>query len=320
LAIKNTPAISIIIPLYNAESYIAEAINSVINQSLEDWELIIIDDGSIDNSLSIAQCFKSDKIKIYSIKNSGASAARNYGFNKSKGKFIKFFDADDLMCENMLESQLSLALQYPDSIISASWGRFYENDIRTFRLNQEECWKDMTSVDWICSSWREAQTMTQPGIFLIPRQIIDKVGLWNEKLSLVDDMEFFTKIILGAKGVKFSSKAILYYRSGMGANALSGHATREAIESYFLALQLSTGYLLELKEDVTTRICAANMWKGFVYEYYGLAKDLSIEAELNISRLGGSNLSFPCGGTTKILNALLGWKLTVLIKKYCDRI
>jgi glycosyltransferase involved in cell wall biosynthesis len=313
---KNTPSISIIIPLYNAESYIEEAINSVINQSFRDWELIIVDNGSTDNSLSTARAFASDQITIYSTENNGAAAARNCGLRKSRGQFIKFFDADDLISDNMLESQFNLATRYPDSIISASWGRFYENDIQTFRLNEEECWKDMTSIEWICSSWREAQTMTQPGIFLIPRQIIDKVGLWNEKLSLVDDMEFFTKIILGAKGIKFSSKAILYYRSGMGTSALSGHTTRKAIESYFLSLQLSTSYLLNLKDDVTTRLCAANMWQGFIYEYYGLAKDLSMKAELNVSRLGGSDLSFPCGGKTKILNTLFGWKLTLLIKKY----
>lgn len=310
------PAISVIIPLYNAENYIADTINSVINQSFKNWELIIVDDGSIDNSLSIAQSFVSDRIKVYFTKNQGAAAARNYGFKRSRAQLIKFFDADDLISDKMLASQFDLANQYPNTIISASWGRFYNDDITTFQLNEEKCWKDMDPIDWICSSWQDAQTMTQPGIFLIPRQIINEVGLWDEKLNLVDDMEFFTKVILGASAIKFSLDTVLYYRSGMGNKALSGHTNRKAIESHYRALYLSSHYLLDKEISIRTKQCIANMWQGFVYEYYYLARDLTRKAESTINHLGGSNLKFPCGGKSKILNGIFGWKLTLLIKNY----
>jgi len=301
-------------PLYNAEMYVAEAIQSVINQTYTNWELIIVNDGSTDNSLAVAKQFETDKIKVHNQENKGASAARNHGFSLSKGEYIKFFDADDIINPEMLENQISLAVDNPNSVIAGKWGRFYNDDLGTLKIRKEECWVDMLPIDWIQSSWKNAQTMTQPGIFLIPKKNIELAGLWNDKLSLVDDMEFYTKNILAAKKVLFCEKSILYYRSGMGANALSGKKSRKSVESYFLAIELSTSYLLAKVVSPLSKLCSANLWQGFVYEYYIQQPDLVKKAYKKIQELGGSDLKFSSGGLTKILSTLFGWKWTLKIK------
>lgn len=92
---KTTPLISVIMPCYNREKTIAESIRSVLAQSFTDWELIIIDDGSIDESITIAQSFNDPRIKLYAQKNGGVCHARNTGIEHAKGSFIAFLDTDD---------------------------------------------------------------------------------------------------------------------------------------------------------------------------------------------------------------------------------
>ncbi len=103
------PLASIITPVYNAAEYLEETVKSVQAQTCKNWELILVDDGSIDNSLAIAQSLaKTDKrIKVISLKNSGAAIARNTGINLAEGNYICFIDSDDLWLPEKLEKQLS---------------------------------------------------------------------------------------------------------------------------------------------------------------------------------------------------------------------
>ena len=225
--------VSIIIPAYNCEKYIEAAIMSAVNQTYSPIEIIVVNDDSADETGEIIKAIEGKKnIKAIHQKNAGASASRNAGFKISNGRYIKFFDGDDLLNPEMVEKQMALAEINPGSIISSKWGRFYGDDLSTFKLNPEDCWQDMSPIDWICSSWKEGKSMTQPGIFLIPREIIHKAGLWDEELSRVDDMEFYTKIILSSSRIIFSSDSILYYRSGHSGRLSSSIGQKAALSTY----------------------------------------------------------------------------------------
>ena len=103
------PKISIIVPAYNCEGTIEKCILSVINQSFLDWELILIDDGSIDNTREICRRYAdSIKIFLYSQQNSGVSSARNFGIKKATGEYLLFVDSDDFL----LEDALSIIFRY----------------------------------------------------------------------------------------------------------------------------------------------------------------------------------------------------------------
>ncbi len=307
--------VSIIIPLYNAERYLAEAIESVLDQTYKKLEVLIVNDGSTDNSLAIARSFERENVKVYDQPNRGASAARNYGFLQSKGEFIKFFDADDLMNPIMIEAQINLAIDNPYSIVSAKWGRFYGDDTITFKLNPEECWQNMLPIDWICSSWKSGASMTQPGIFLIPRTIIEQAGLWDESLSLIDDLEYFTKAILKCKNVVFCQNAVLYYRSGLK-NALSGQKSETAILSAKKALEKSQDYILGVENSERTRLIIANSWQTLLYSYFNSLVFCEKEIEFNIKRLGGSNVRKYNNGIGNIAEFFLGWKKVAKFKKW----
>lgn len=106
--------VSIIMPSYNAAPYIHDAINSVLNQTYSNWELLIIDDGSTDNTLGIVSDFIDHRIKVFLLpKNKGVSYARNVGLKQSKGNYFTFLDADDLMPVNSLLARLEIFYSNP---------------------------------------------------------------------------------------------------------------------------------------------------------------------------------------------------------------
>lgn len=104
---NNNPLVSVIIPVYNGERYLAEAINSVLNQNYQPIEIIVIDDGSTDKTSEIVKSFSSDVKYLYQ-NNSGTATARNYGISIAQGSFFAFLDADDLWVENKLEMQMKI--------------------------------------------------------------------------------------------------------------------------------------------------------------------------------------------------------------------
>lgn len=112
------PIISIIVPVYNAEKYLARCIDSILSQSLKNIEVILVDDGSVDQSKSIENDYRQrdERIVVVHQENQGVSAARNNGISKARGKFVGFIDADDTMDPNMLE-QMTAAIRESDSDI-----------------------------------------------------------------------------------------------------------------------------------------------------------------------------------------------------------
>lgn len=101
------PLISIIVPVYNVEKYIGRCINSILSQSYDNYELILIDDGSSDSSLNICKSFVSDNVVVISQSNEGVSSARNRGIDIAKGDFISFIDGDDWVEEDYIASFFS---------------------------------------------------------------------------------------------------------------------------------------------------------------------------------------------------------------------
>ena len=101
------PLVSIIIPVFNSEKYIGATIASAVEQTWPNKEIIVVDDGSTDKSLEIAEKLKDSFIKVFSQENKGASVARNKGLKEAKGEYIQFLDADDLLSPDKIEGQLN---------------------------------------------------------------------------------------------------------------------------------------------------------------------------------------------------------------------
>jgi glycosyltransferase involved in cell wall biosynthesis len=306
--------VSILIPCYNCEQWLAETIKSALAQTWKNIEIIIVDDGSTDNSLAVARSFDSHKVKVIAQENRGASAARNTALKECQGDFIQYLDADDLLSPDKIELQLKFLPKnsYCHTVISGEWARFYRYPEEAVFIPQT-LWQDMSPVDWLICAWSK-HYMMHPGAWLVPREISDKTGFWNEHLSLNDDGEYFCRVLLASEEVKFCQGARAYYRSG-NTNSLSGTKSVKARQSEFLALSLGTSNLLARENSPHTRHACATVWQRFIYQVYPHVPELSQQAAAKVQELGGSNLQ-PTGGLMfKLLSTFVGWQQATKIQK-----
>ena len=213
--------VSVIIPVYNAGKYLDVCIQSVINQTWPNTEIILVDDGSTDDSLKIAKKYLVNaNVKVIEQKNSGAAVARNAGLKLAKGDYIQFLDADDLLSPNKIEGQIACLNGSVKQVAICRAVHFNDGDNYDQGIISDGwfCSDNNNTVDFLIKLYAGKEIMPgYGGIILIhswltPMAIIEKAGLWNEKLSLDDDGEFFCRVVLAADGVKYSEKGFSYYR------------------------------------------------------------------------------------------------------------
>lgn len=312
--LKTAPLVSVCIPAYDCEKYVAQAIQSVLIQSYSHTEVIVVDDGSTDGTLSEIRGINDERIKSITTSNKGSSAARNVAYQNATGEYIIFFDADDLLPPDFIEHQLDRAGGRKDVIVLSGWGRFYNDDTGTFK-KETISYEEMQLTDWINTYWYHGNPMTAPGRALIPKQLIDKAGLWNEELSLNDDLEFYTRLFIKANCILFCNDALLYYRSGIG--GLSGHKGDKAYRSLYHSISLSINLVLQtVDNNLRIKQSCANLLQGFIYELYPHHNELTSRAQQQIHELTKPNLKFMSGGMTSYLLPVLGWKLTKRVKLF----
>ena|GEM_PF-238369 len=311
-----SPLVSILVPCHNAEEYVAQAIESALAQTWSNIEIVAVNDGSTDGSAEVLSKFKARNFKLIKPDQPlrSAAKARNLAYQNCSGDFIKYFDADDLLHPQMVERQLQRLEGNKSDVASSGWGRFYGNDLSSFKLNPQSVWRDMDARDWLVEALMDARPMMQPGMFLIPRKTIDQVGGWDEELSLIDDFEFFARVLSHAKNTRFTPDVPLMYRSGLP-GSLSGRKSDAAIESAFQSLMRGTGHLLNVREEPKARQACANMLQDFIYTFYPSRLDLRSQVATRINELGGSDLQPDGSPKFHLLRKFVGWKITRYFKR-----
>ena len=303
----STPLVSIIIPCYNAETWVAECIRSAVDQSWVNTEVIVVDDGSTDKSLSVARTFESPRVKVVTQANRGASAARNAGLALAQGSEVQFLDADDVLHRHKIRKQIEVRQTCdPLALLSGEWDHFRQSTSEAL-FQTKPNWRNMTGVEFL-QIFYETFAMMQPAAWLSPRALIDRCGPWNESLTLNDDGEYFARVMLASPGIIFCEGARVYYRTHGGAS-LSRRKDRRSMESLFRSVDLMLRYLLEFDQSERTKAAAAFAWKWTGFETYPGAPDLSKECMRRSQQLGGSERPFPAGGRFQLAAKILGWRL-----------
>ena len=189
--------ISIIMPLYNNEQYITQSIQSIINQSYTNWELIVINDSSTDNSKQIVQTFskKDKRITLINLKeNKGVSYARNLGIKNSKGEYITFLDSDDLWHKDFLKLVYNKIITDSD-FIYARFGYLYENNIIKNNINPL-CEGKLEQFIHFKKNREELLLPFHIGSILIKKDLLIQYKIFfNEQQSFFEDLLFLTKIL-----------------------------------------------------------------------------------------------------------------------------
>ena len=314
------PLVSICMSAYDTEEYVADALDAALAQTWDNLEIITVDDGSTDETGAIIDLYavQHDEVTAVHQKNQGHSVGMNRAYTESSGELIKFFDADDFISPEMVEKQVRRLDGHCTHVASAEWGRFYGDDPLEAQFEPEPVWRDMDPVDWLVESWMDGWPMQQCAMFLIPRQVLERSGLWNEELSLINDFEFFTRVMLHSNGIRFTPGARVYYRSEHG-KTLSGREDREAIESEFRSIMLGTQYLIDREDSPRARLAAANRLQEFVYARDPEHPDLCAEAEARIQELGGSDIEPDGPPGFQILRRVIGWRAARRLERFVKK-
>jgi glycosyltransferase involved in cell wall biosynthesis len=312
------PLVSIIIPLYNAEKHIAETVESALNQTWPNKEIIIINDSSTDNSLAIANKYANENVKVFTQENKGASAARNYGLREAKGEYIQFLDADDLLSPDKIEGQMN-CLNGSETHLALCRVVHFDDG--------EDCRKsDLKDDDWFCKDSNDPVdfllklyagdevmpgygSMIQPNSWLTPRVLIEKAGMWNEFRCPDDDGEFFCRVILASEGIKYSTQGTNYYRKHKHNNTLSAQKSLSAYESMLLSINLKYSYLKErLNDPILERIFARHYWEIGVATYpkYRQISKKAINKAIEYDYKGKK---YKAGPVSTFLSKIFGWRL-----------
>lgn len=276
--------VSILIPAYNAERWLGDTIESALAQSWPNKEIIVVDDGSSDATLQVAQGFDSTLVKVISQPNAGASSARNRALASARGEYIQWLDADDLLAPDKLELQLACGAD-PEILLSSSYGRFYYRPEKA-RFQPSSLWQDVDPVQWFLSRFNDDVSMV-PCTWLVSRLLTERAGLWDERLTLNDDGEYYARVLAASKMVRFVPEAKSYYREA-NPTSISKTFNHQTLLSLFTSYTLCIGYLLALEESKRTRAAAVRLLQNNLIYFYPEEKELLEEIESLAHGLGGT--------------------------------
>lgn len=199
--------ISVIIPTYNYGEFICDCIESVINQTYRNYEIIVIDDGSKDNTAEIIKKYKNEILYFYK-ENGGPSSARNYGIKKATGDYICFLDADDVFLPKKLE--LQIAYMKENKNIGLLYSDYYcvSKELKITQYYESMGFKSHGEAIRYLLNYNYINTSTT----MIPKACIDHIGLFNEKYRYLEDFDLWLRI--GSKyRFKYINKPLVKTRS-----------------------------------------------------------------------------------------------------------
>lgn len=217
---SSTPLVSIIVPMYNSQEFIESTLHSILNQSYKNIELIIADDGSTDESSKKVLEFsrKDSRVSYYYQDNRGGSAARNLGFDNSKGEYIIYFDSDDTMNENSIEVLVKAIVDsnyhydivlgdhryvnFEEEILNIKHRKMASHVLETIKQNPESK-KDLFNLVYFNPI---------PGTKMIRKDFLVKNNIYFEDLKVSQDLNFYLKMIGYSPEILYVNKIIVNYK------------------------------------------------------------------------------------------------------------
>lgn len=279
--------VSILIPAYNAETWISETLRSAVAQTWERKEIIVVDDGSTDRTLAIARQFESDQLRVISQVNCGASAARNTALSLSRGDYIQYLDADDLMAPDKIAKQMEVIDSGTSrrTLLSGSWGRFMYRYYRT-EFVPSALWCDLPPIEWLLRKMRFNLYM-QTATWLVSRELAEEAGPWDTRLLVDDDGEYFCRVLLASDGVRFVPESKVYYRtSGPASLSYIGHSDKKKV-ALLCSMEAHIRYIRSLEESQRVREACVTYLQNWAYFFYPDRADLVKKVEEIAEGLGG---------------------------------
>lgn len=262
------PKVSVIIPTYNRSQYLRNSIDSVLNQSYQDFELIVVDDGSTDDSKEVLSKFNG-RIRYFYQENMGVSAARNKGIREAKGEYIAFLDSDDTWAPEKLEKQMLLFKNKPEVSLQYSFARYKDNDLNYDDIRPRHVSKNLQDFLY-------GDTVLPTPTVILRKYCLDKVGLFDEDLYGIEDYDLWLRIVREFN-IDFISEVLA------DVNICSDNLSKNSLKMYLSHINVYTKILNDLKDEINKSIILSKLSKY----YYLAAKEYYIK---NFNRLAFKKL------------------------------
>jgi glycosyltransferase involved in cell wall biosynthesis len=281
------PLVSILIPAFNAEKWIADTLRSAVAQTWEPKEIIVVDDGSKDRTLEVVRRFEAHGVRVVTHANQGAAATRNTAFSLSRGAYIQWLDADDLLSPDKVAQQMAVMLQLGSkhTLMSCGWGNFLYRYYRA-RFEPTPLWCDLSPTEWLVRKMARNLHM-QTATWLVSRELTETAGPWDTRLLGDDDGEYFCRVLLKSDGVRFAPDARVYYRaSGAGSLSYVGISKRKQ-DAQWRSMQLHIAYLRSLEDTPRVHEACITYMQNWFTIFYPDRSDLIQEMQAVANDLGG---------------------------------
>jgi len=305
------PLVSILIPAFNMERTIADTLRSAVAQTWPRKEIIVVNDGSTDDTAALARQFESNEVKVVSTENRGLSAAVNQAYRLCQGDYIQELDADDLLSPDKIERQLA-ALREGDSkriLLSSPWAHFYART-RDTRFIPNSLWQDLSPLEWLLRKMGENLHM-QNATWLVSRELTDAAGPWDVTLSHDQDGEYFLRVLLASEGTRFVPEGRVFYRiSGTASVSYIGKSDRKR-NSLFRSIQLHILALRSLERSERVNQACLTYMQTWFENFYPGRPDIVAQLQCLAADMGGSLREPQLRSKYAWMKPIFGWQTAI---------
>ena len=264
-----------------------------------------VDDGSSDQTLSVARQFSSETVSAVTQENQGAAAARNKALEMCQGDYIQWLDADDLISPDKIARQVEAVEEGRSKriLFSSGWGCFMYRPAKA-RFIPTPLWNDLSPAEWLLRKW-ETNSHMQTATWLVSRELTEAAGPWDTRLLGDDDGEYFCRVVLASTEIRFEPKSKVFYRITPSSRLSHIGRSGKKIEAQFLGMKLQISYLLALADNKRVRAACLNYLQTWLPAFYPDRPDIVEEAQALAATLGG-RLEIP----------RMGWKYAWIEKPF----
>ncbi len=261
----NNPLVSVVIPCYNSEKVIRETIESVLVQTERNFEVIIVDDGSTDDTAAIAASSGDPRIHILRQSNSGASAARNTGIRAARGSFIAFLDSDDIWFPDFLARTLALLAASPQSVMAVT-NQYWQRIPGDLSTTLQGCTGFDVSRTEIAFADLIRRNHISTSACVLRREIITECGLFDTRLAVAEDYNLWLKIAATHRKIHVITEPLGISRRYVGGSLTKDRLGMARYKLMCLDMfRASHGHLLTRSELAAFRKMRRNTWANLMY-------------------------------------------------------
>ncbi|MDE8332117.1 glycosyltransferase family A protein [Erysipelothrix rhusiopathiae] len=305
--------ISVVIPAYNARESISSTLDSVLNQTYKNFEIVIVDDGSTDDTLKLLYGFAeaNTNVIVLSQKNNGVSSARNKGIENISGDYVLFLDSDDTIEKNYMEEMIEQAVLSDSSLVICSYNLITSS-------GKQEVYNKFNSKDPLID-YLLYRVRLQTSCFMINRSFLDKFR-YNEGLNWGEDIYFFSKLLANAKDISFVNKPLVNYNCIVRDGKLSNFSMNKIdLEFEYMTLMVNDHEIIKnqkIKEIISNyRLIASLTYKLLEADRNGIDSETIRISYLKYEEVINKKITFRAGlRTVKLWIARQKLRRRVIVK------